>query len=419
MRVLTFTTLFPNSIYPNSAVFIKNRMAAVRNLPDVEVKVVAPVPWFPACVPGNGRWQQLAKVPKQEQLDGFDVQHPRFLVTPKFGMSLYGRSMYLGSISTVEKLYQQWPFDVIDAHYVYPDGIAALMLGQKLKVPVVISARGTDMNLYPQLPAIAPLIRNVLTQTQHQIAVSQSLADRMLDNGSLTDTVSVIPNGIDPDVMYRVNRAEARQKLQLHADAKILLSVGNLVELKGHHILIEALAMLKNQGQLDFKTFIIGRGADHNKLQRQIDGLELTDHVHLWGEVPNHELKYWYSAADISFLGSSREGWPNAVCESLACGTPVVATDVNGIPEILTHPDYGLTVQRSADGFAGGLLQAWSIDWDRELIAAYGQQRTWDHVAAEVLDVFEAAINRYGRKDVTKSGRKLNDVQYNVDGGQR
>lgn len=416
MRVLTFTTLFPNQMYPNSAIFIKNRMAAVRNLPDVDVKVVAPVPWFPAFVPGNGRWQQLAKIPTHEQLDGFDVWHPRYLVTPKVGMSLYGRSMYRGSIKTVEELYKQWPFDLIDAHYIYPDSQAALMLGQKLNVPVVVSARGTDMNLYPQIPAIAPLIKNVLSHSQHQIAVSQSLADRMLANGARSDTLTVIPNGIDPTVMCRVDRHLAREKLQLRADAKILLSVGNLVELKGHHILIEALGMLKKQNRLDFETYIIGRGADRNKLQRQIESLELTAQVHLWGEVDNTELKYWYSAADVSFLGSSREGWPNAVCESLACGTPVVATDVNGIPEILTRPDYGLIVKRSADDFAAGVVKALATSWDRDVITAYGQRRTWTAVADEVFNVFDTVITKHRHNNMRKPALGSKGAMHNASG---
>ncbi len=393
MRVLTFTSLFPNRMFPNSAVFIKNRMAAVNNIPGVEVKVVAPVPWFPAFVPGNGRWQQLAKVPQREQFDGLEVHHPRYLVTPKIGMSLYGRNMYSGCMKTVEELYRLWPFDLIDAHYVYPDGLAALMLGEKLNIPVVVSARGTDMNVYPQIRAVAPLIKKVLGRTQHQIAVSQSLADRMHDNGASSDRMTVIPNGIDPAVMQRVDVLQARQKLQLPHDAKILLSVGNLVELKGHHLLIEAIGKLKSEERLDFKAYIIGRGSERNKLQRQIENLGLVDFVHLQGEVDNRELKYWYSAADISFLGSSREGWPNVVSESLACGTPVVATDVNGIPEILTSADYGVIVQRSPDAFAAGIVKSLSTNWDRNFIAEYGQLKTWDHVAEEVLAVFKKVLN--------------------------
>lgn len=380
-------------MFPNSAVFIKNRMAAVNAIPGVEVKVVAPVPWFPAFVPGNSRWQQLAKIPQSETIGGLEVQHPRYLVTPKVGMSLYGRSMYWGSVKAVERLYEQWPFDLIDAHYIYPDGMAAQMLGERFNVPVVVSARGTDMNVYPQIPAIAPLIKKVLMNTQQQVAVSKSLADTMELHGASNHTLTVVPNGIDPSVMQRVGVVQAREKLQLPQDAKILLSVGNLVELKGHHLLIEALGILRKTHKLNFKAYIIGRGAARDKLQRQIDSLDLGDFVHLWGEVNNSELNYWYCAADVSFLGSSREGWPNVVSESLACGTPVVATNVNGIPEILTQPDYGLIVQRNAEAFVDAIAKAFSTTWDRDSISEYGQQRTWENVAEEMVSVFEKARN--------------------------
>ncbi|MEZ5490760.1 MAG: glycosyltransferase [Gammaproteobacteria bacterium] len=393
MRILTFTSLFPNNQYPNSAVFIKNRMAAVNDIPGVEVRVVAPVPWFPRIIPGDGRWQRLAKVPDQERIADLDVQHPRYVVTPKIGMSLYGKSMYRGSVRTVEKLYKAWPFDLIDAHYVYPDGLAAMLLGHKLNIPVVVSARGTDMNLYPSIRSIAPLIKQTLKQTSHQIAVSQSLAEAMWGNGAARGRVAVIPNGIDPQTMQPVDTAEARRILQLEDPQKsVLISVGNLVELKGHHLLIQALGILKNKGSLNFSTYIIGRGGLRAKLQQQIDGLGLSDLVHLVGEVDNARLKYWYSAADISFLGSSREGWPNVVSESLACGTPVVATNVNGIPEILTRPEYGLIVERNVDAFVAGIEKALSIDWDRKRIAADGQLRSWGHVAREVIEVFKNVL---------------------------
>lgn len=381
-------------------------MAAVNDLLGAEVKVVAPVPWFPKIIPGNGRWQRLAKVPHHERLADLDVQHPRYLVTPKVGMALYGKSMFWGSTQTVHKLYEQWPFDLIDAHYVYPDGLAAMLLGRKLNVPVVVSARGTDMTLYPSIRRIEPLIRKTLTHTSHQIAVSQSLAEAMRRNGAAKDKVTVIPNGIDPKVMRFVGATESRDILKLDPERKILISVGNLVELKGHHLLIEALGILKQKGRLNFSTYIIGRGVCRDQLQQKIGRLGLSGLVHLVGEVDNAKLKYWYSAANVSFLGSSREGWPNVVSESLACGTPVIATNVNGIPEILTSPDLGLIVERSADAFATGIEKAMTVDWNRQRIAEHGQLRSWGNVAEEVMEVFRRVIESHHQ--LAASSRQTN-----------
>ena len=106
----------------------------------------------------------------------------------------------------------------------------------------------------------------------------------------------------------------------------------------------------------------------------------------LVGRIPNDQLVNWYNAADLFFLGSSREGWPNVVCESLACGTPVVATRVNGIPEILHEESLGIMVDRSVGGFTDGLMSALVADWDSEYIARQGQLRTWDSVADEIYE---------------------------------
>lgn len=391
MRILTFTTLFPNCNSPNSAIFIKNRMAAVNKLLDVDVRVVAPIPWFPKDIPGDGRWQRLARVPRLEQLDGLSVIHPRYLVTPKLGMTFYGFSMYLGCKKTVTQLHKDWPFDLIDAHYVYPDGLAAILLGKMLKVPVVLSARGTDMNLYPKFRLIRPLIRKTLKEADQLISVCQSLSDIMVANGADKNMITVVPNGIDPNNFRRIGMLDAK-RISLNEHGKIILSVGSLIERKGHYLLIQAVKKLKTQGKLDFITYIVGQGPDYHKLQKQIDDGMLAKDVKLVGEVNNAELVDWYCAADLFFLGSSREGWPNVVSESLACGTPVVATKVNGIPEIICSNDYGIIVERNPDSFVEGIRQALQKKWDRNAIAEYGRQRTWAVVAREVRSVFKKSV---------------------------
>ncbi len=392
MKVLTFTSLFPNREHPNSAVFIKNRMAAVNRFTDADVRVVAPVPWFPRCIPGNGRWHKLAKVPHSETIDGLAVAHPRYLVTPKVGMALYGYSMFLGSLRTVKKIYDEWPFDVIDAHYVYPDGLAALLLGKVLGVPVVVSARGSDINQYLQIRTIKPLIKKVLTQSDRQISVCKSLADLMLEGGGDLQKISVIPNGINPDNFKGIPKALARQRLGLNVNSKILLTVGSLIKRKGQHLLIEALSLLKEQNRLDFNVFLVGHGPEKQRLQQLVTDAGLTDCVTFVGEVDNDRLADWYSAADLFFLGSSHEGWPNVVSEALACGTPVIATGVHGIPEIIVSSDYGMIVDRDPQAFAVAIQQAFQQPWERERISRFGQQRTWQVVAKEVYELFDTLL---------------------------
>ena len=392
IKVLTFSSLFPNSIQPNNAIFVKNRMAALCKYCPVELKVVAPVPYFPRLNISK-KWYIFSQIPIYEIQDGLEVFHPRYLVTPKVGMSFYGLSMFLGALPLVRRIHKTFPFDLIDAHYIYPDSLAAVLLGKVFKCPVVLSARGTDINLYPKFPIIRRFIQYTLRHAVHVISVCADLKSIMVSLGIPEDKISVIPNGIDDNRFNRLNKDSCRQKIGIPSEGQVLLTVGTLIERKGHHILIDALKLLSDQGLLNFQTYIVGAGDWHRRLMAQIDQAGLGNRVYLVGQVPNDDLIYWYNAADLFFLGSSREGWPNVVCEALACGTPVVATSANGIPEIITSDDYGLIVERNAEAFAQILPTAFSRNWNYDKIYEYGQRRTWKTVAHEVYDVFTKVLS--------------------------
>lgn len=391
MKILTFTTLFPNRDNPDFGIFVKNRMQAVNRLPGVELKVVAPVPWFPPLRICR-KWYAFSQIPRCEVIDGLEVFHPRYLVTPKVGMTCYGFWMFLGALGCARDLRRCYDFELIDAHFVFPDGLAALLLGWFFNKPVVISARGTDVALYRTLPLVKHLLRTTLKRADRLVAVSRSLGELMMEEGAQREALSVIPNGIDPGRFAPSDQKEARQKLGLAETDPILVTVGALVELKGMHLLLEALWLLKEQGRGDVHAYIIGKGEMRSLLEQKIVEYDLEERVTLLGHVANENLADWYNAADLFFLGSSREGWPNVVCEAQACGLPVVATPVNGIPEILDSEDLGLMVERTPEDFARGIEQALARTWDREKIARKGQERTWENVGREVHELFSAVL---------------------------
>src|SRR6516164_1671699 len=160
MKILVFTSLYPNQVWPNHGIFIKERMARFAKRDGCEIKVVAPVPYFPA-ININWRWK-FSQVARREMRDGIEVYHPRYFLTPKVGMALYGWLMFFSVLPVVQKLRKDFKFDLIDAHYVYPDGFAAVQLGRLFKRPVVVSARGSDVNLYRTFPLIRKLLQYVL-----------------------------------------------------------------------------------------------------------------------------------------------------------------------------------------------------------------------------------------------------------------
>jgi glycosyltransferase involved in cell wall biosynthesis len=220
-------------------------------------------------------------------------------------------------------------FDCIDAHFVYPDGFAAVLLGKLLSVPVIVSARGTDINLYPSFRLIRPLIRWTLNHSAGVVAVSTSLREVILGLGAQPDHIRVIGNGIDLGRFSPVAAAEARNHLGLPSSGKIIVSVGDLISRKGFHFLIPAFAQIAPRFR-DVHLYILGEGDYRSKLKALIQEYKVETQVTLVGSVPNDQLRYWYSAATVSCLASSREGWANVLQESMACGTPVVATRVWG-----------------------------------------------------------------------------------------
>lgn len=395
MRILTFTTLFPNSNDESFGVFIYQRMAHVASRPGNHVTVIAPVPYFPRWLKSR-RWNAISGIPQVEQIGELTVHHPRYFLLPKVSMYLHGLLIFLGAFFTARRLHRQIFFDCIDAHYVYPDCLAAVLIGKLLKVPVLASARGTDINLFPKFRFLRSMIRWTLRNTDGNIGVCKALADEMITVGAPRDRVSVIGNGVDPQRFQPVDRAQARRQLNIDPQAQVVVAVGALIPRKGYHFLIPAIpAILKLNPRL--LVYIVGKG-DTRQLKELAVEHGVEDRVIFVGSRPNEELKYWYSAADISCLVSSREGWPNVVLESLACGTPVVATGLWGVPEILVSPELGLMVQQDVISIAAGINRALQQEWNRDKIVQYARTRTWDVVAEEVEE-YLTRITGKTRKD--------------------
>lgn len=401
MKVLTFTSLYPNNIWPNNGVFIQERMTNFAKLNGCEVKVVAPVPYFPAI--GVSWRSKYSQVVRREVREGLEVYHPRYFMTPKVGMSFYGLKMFLSVLPAVKKIKKDFSFDIIDAHYVYPDGFAAVLLGKYLKKPVVISARGSDINLFAEFPLIRRLLQYALHKAHRVIAVSQSLTEEILRLGISEKKLTVIPNGVDIDKFCPAPKEQARSKLTLPLNKKIILSVGHLTSNKGFDLLIKALKILSGESREEnLRLVIVGEGSARKDLEQLISSLQLNGRVRLVGAVPHQELYLWYSAADLFCLASDKEGWPNVLLESLACGTPVVATDVGGIPEIIRLDRVGVLTKRNVQDISKTISFALKKQWIYNEIIQYAREHTWGKVALSVYDVFQSVLNSKHNNPITQ-----------------
>ena len=387
IRTITFSTLFPNSAQPTHGIFVANRLSHLLGSGEVSTKIVAPIPWFPSTNPRFGEYARYAAVPRSEQLLAQHVYHPRYPVIPKIGMLLAPMLLYLGARATVASILRGgFNFDLIDAHYFYPDGIAAVLLGKTFGKPVVITARGTDINLIADDPLPRRMIQWAAREAAGVITVCQALKDRLIEIGVAAQSIRVLRNGVDLEIFQPVDRDAARAKHGL--SSKVLLSVGHLIPRKAHHLVIQALALLP-----DATLLIAGNGPEKAALSALCARLGVVDRVRFLGQLPHVQLAELYSAADVLVLASEREGWANVLLEAMACGTPVVASDVWGTPEVVTERAAGLLVaDRTGPAFAAAIAKLLESPPSRAATRSYAQRFSWDTTTKGQVDLFNHVI---------------------------
>lgn len=384
LRVLTFSSLYPNAQQPQHGIFVEQRLRHLVASNQVSTRVVAPVPWIPSTFERFGHYPDYSLVPKATERHGIPISHPRFVVLPKIGMTVAPWLMARSLRRPVSEIYErEFKFDLIDAHYFYPDGVAAALLARKLSTPFVITARGTDINLIPEYRLPRKMIMWAASQAAAIVAVSRALKDRMVELGIDENKITVLRNGVDLALFAPVDQNIARERVGGWT-GKWLLSVGHLIERKGHHLTIEALASLPG-----LNLAIVGEGPLGADLRELAKSLGVADRVHFVGAVNQDELRYYYSASDIFVLASSREGMANVLLESLACGLPVVATPIWGTPEVVAVPAAGTLAQdMSAGALSDGINVLFQDYPDRRETRQYAEKFSWDNTTQGQVEIF-------------------------------
>jgi len=386
MKILVVTSVFPNSRQPGLGVFVRERMFKVAQ--HCELKVVAPAPWFPLINRIKKDYRPL--VPYHEVQDGIDVYHPRFFNIPRYFKFLDGFFFFLCTFLTLKKIRKSFDFDLIDAHFVYPDGFGAVLLGKYFRKPVNITVRGT-LRKFSSSPIIPRMIRYALRNTAQVFTVCDDLRHAAIDAGGAPERIAVITNGVDSNKFFRIDQREARKKLGLEQNRKILISVGGLTERKGFHRIIQLIPELRKRYP-DLLYVIVGgssvEGNNEVYLRQLIDDLDVKNLVYITGPKPHQELYLWLNAADVFCLATANEGWANVFLEAMACGLPVVTTDVGGNREVVCSEDVGILVPFfDADKFKQALETALDKEWKKELITDYAKNNSWDQ-RIQLLDKY-------------------------------
>lgn len=387
IRTLLFSTLFPNDVRPSHGIFVETRLKQLLASGMIQTRVLAPVPWFPFRHQAFGEYGKHASVSLREERGGVQVEHPRYLMLPKIGMNRAPYALARAGREAAKRILEGgFEFDLIDAHYFYPDGVSAAMIGRALNKPVVITARGSDINLIARYPGPRAMILEAARTCAAVITVSSALKDALVRLGAASDKITVLRNGVDLNAFYQEDRAAARASVGVSGFA--IASVGSLIPTKGHHLVIRALRDIP-----DAELRVAGIGTAEGELKRLAREIGVSDRVRFLGVVPQARLRTLYSAADCLVLASQREGWPNVLLEAMACGAPVVASDVGGVPEIVTSRMVGVLLDRlSAEGIVRAVSDLRRRTPDRAEVRAHAEKFSWDETTSGQLAIFENCL---------------------------
>jgi len=397
--LVVFSSLFPSAARPNAGLFIRERMFRVaRHRP---LAVVSPQAWFP----GQSLIRRLRpgyrlQAPTLEIQQGIRVYHPRFLSVPGLLRRFDGVSMALCSYFLMRRLRREGA-RLIDAHFAYPDGEAATQMGRWLGLPVTITLRGTEVP-HSRNPQLRPHLVRTLRAAAQVFSVSDSLRQLALQLGAASEKLEVVGNGVDVARFYPVDRVAARLRFGLPENAPILVSVGALVERKGMHRVIDCLPTLI-QRHPELQYVIVGGSSPEGDMRAELDDqvarLGLGKRVHFLGALPPDELKWALSASDIFVLATRNEGWANVFLEAMACGLPVVTTDVGGNAEVVCRDELGSIVPfGDAVALQHALDGALVKGWDRAAIIEYAQANQWDKRVAQLLQAYDRLIKSAAKR---------------------
>jgi glycosyltransferase involved in cell wall biosynthesis len=389
MRILTLTNLYPNPFHPTRATFNRQqlRLLALRH----PVAVIAPIAWTEEWA---ARWKGGTSLPRDRRVscDQITVDHPRYLYPPGVLRSWYGVCFRESVRSTFERALAEFRPDIVFAPWAYPDGWAAVQLGHRAGLPVVIKVHGSDIHRLNRHPQHVRGTAEALRQADGIIAVSHDLKERVLALGAEASRVRVVYDGIDSELFHPGSRDGARARLApehaLHGP--IVLFIGNLLPVKGLEVLIDAFARLAGQG-VDFNGLLIGQGPLRARLEKQVARLGLDGRVKLLGPRPHDQLPDWYRAADLFVLPSYSEGVPVVLLEAAACGRPFVASRVGGIPEIAHLGTSRLVPSGDAAALAEA-IRASLADPPGPQPLPRDAVRSHAEAVAELVDCFEQAL---------------------------
>lgn len=381
LHVLSLATLFPDATRPNFGIFVEKSLEALARQPGVELTVVAPLGIPPWPLSLNRRYVALRTLPQREQWHGLTVLRPRFTLIPKLGARTNAAAIARAVRPIARTMQAQGRLDVIDAQFFHPDGPAAHSLSRRLGVPFSVKARGADISLWAQRPDTGPAILAAAQAAGGLLSVGEALKADMIAAGMPDEKIRIHYTGLDAERFRPMDRAAARAEWGVSGDGPVLLTVGAIIPRKGQALVVEAMRDLPD----NMLYLMAGAGDDAKRLESMAAAQGMADRIRLLGAVPNARLPSLYSAADLMVLPSASEGLANAWVEALACGTPLVLSNIPPAYEVIDGPDAGQIAAADPAALAAAIRNLLARPRDREALAARTRARfDWERNGAEL-----------------------------------
>ncbi len=386
-RVLSLSTLYPNAAAPRFGTFVARSLEALAERGGWHVTVINPIGIPPVAF---GKYRGLAAAAVGGNEHGIEVHRPAYTLIPRLGARINPSIIARKVLPLAERLHGENPFDLVDAQFFYPDGPAAAWIAERLGLPLSIKARGSDISYWGARDFALEQMRDAAARARGLLAVSQALAADMARLGMERNKITVHYTGLDRDRFRPLAHSGLRTRLgtqfgiALPETAPLLCSTGALIECKGQDIAIGALASIP-----DARLLLVGKGEDEGHLRRLAEDLRLADRVHLLGSVDHNLLPLVLSACDAMVLPTRNEGLANAWVEALACGTPVVTTDVGGARELVRSPIAGVLVERNTEAVAAGIRRVLANPAPRTEVAAEVAAFDWHAHAARLAEYYD------------------------------
>lgn len=391
-KILLITNLYPNPQEPNRGIFVESMARPLNEYCDITI--VSPLPWFPRLgfLRGLKGWYRFSQVPHTYELNGQEIICPKYLAIPNVGF-LHGLFLFIAIWPLIKRLQRQRHFDLINTHWLFPDGVAAAWAAKRLRLPLILSAHGTDINLYLKMRLRAPQIIAALNMAAGITVVSRQHMQKLSELGVDPEKITIIGNGFDQAFAIG-DRMSSRVDLGIDINKRIIMFIGRLVPVKGLNYLLAAIAKILERDRDCLELAVIGDGPLRGEYEREIGRLGLGKSIKLYGEKKHSEIGRWMAAADIICLPSVSEGCPTIVIEALACGRPVAAAKVGDVPYLINNDNGVLFESKNVEQMIKAIQEALDKNWNEQAIRDSVADMTWSKVSGKYERAYQEAMAR-------------------------